>query len=116
MFTPSGKNKIIWGQVICDNNFVSRLGFVFMDPDGLEDQIKIDIYNEKGFVKNFKLDLYPNKSIQLSSDQIKNKKDQNYDEKSNFYWYLAKSSRQDLTAFSFHYNKISGDGSGEHSF
>ena len=115
MFTPSGKNKIIWGQVICDNNFVSRLGFVFMDPDGLEDQIKIDIYNEKGFVKNFKLDLYPNKSIQLSSDQIKNKKDQNYDEKSNFYWYLAKSSRQDLTAFSFHYNKISGDGF-EHSF
>ena len=82
----------------------------------IEDQIKIDIYNEKGFVKNFKLDLYPNKSIQLSSDQIKNKKDQNYDEKSNFYWYLAKSSRQDLTAFSFHYNKISGDGSGEHSF
>ena len=84
-----------------------------MDPDGNEADLDINIYNEKGFVKNIKKILKPNNSIQLSNKEIKK---QNDEKGLNFYWYTAKSSRQDLTGFSFHYNNISGDGSGEHSF
>ena len=46
----------------------------------------------------------------------KDTKKQNDEKGLNFYWYTAESSRQDLTGFSFHYNNISGDGSGGHSF
>ena len=113
MFVSKNPTKIIWGQIISSDDFTSKLGFVFMDPDGNEADLDINIYNEKGFVKNIKKILKPNNSIQLSNKEIKK---QNDEKGLNFYWYTAKSSRQDLTGFSFHYNNISGDGSGEHSF
>ena len=39
-----------------------------------------------------------------------------FDEHSDFIWFVAKSKREDLKAFSFHYNELSGNASGEHSF
>ena len=116
MFVSKNKSKVVWGQIISNKDYVSKVGFVFMNPGGKKDNLKIDIYNEQGFVKTIKKFLKPNESYQLTSkDLTKNKKIKS-DKNCQFYWYLAKSKRQDLTAFSFHYNKISGDGSGEHSF
>ncbi|MDA9638316.1 hypothetical protein N9S91_04830 [Candidatus Pelagibacter sp.] len=113
MFFSQNKEKIIWGQIICDTSFTSKLGFVFMDPDGNQDIIDIDIYNEEGFVKNIKKMLKPSNSVQISHADIKETSSRKV---LKFYWYTAKSSRQDLTAFSFHCNNETGESSGEHSF
>jgi len=116
MFVSKNKTKVVWGQIISDADYVSKLGFVFGDPSGEKDSLSIDIYSEKGFVRNINKVLKPNESFQLTSKDIINNKKINSHKNSKLYWYLAKSKRHDLTAFSFHYNKISGDGSGEHGF
>ena len=36
--------------------------------------------------------------------------------KLNFYWYTAATKRSDLSAYSFHINKKTGNSSGEHNF
>ena len=75
MFVSKNKSKVVWGQIISNKDYVSKVGFVFMKPGGKKDNLKIDIYNEQGFVKTIKKFLKPNESFQLTSkDLTKNKK------------------------------------------
>ena len=54
MFVSKNKSKVVWGQIISNKDYVSKVGFVFMKPGGKKDNLKIDIYNEQGFVKTIK--------------------------------------------------------------
>ena len=64
MFVSKNKSKVVWGQIISNKDYVSKVGFVFMKPGGKKDNLKIDIYNEQGFVKTINC-CGPNESFQL---------------------------------------------------
>ena len=54
MFVSKNKTKVVWGQIISDEDYVSKLGFVFMDPSGEKNSLSIDIYSEKGLLEILK--------------------------------------------------------------
>ncbi len=109
-FIPKNKKGFVWGQTINHKDYNSKLGFCFYSPEGNKDKLKIDFYNSKGFIKTIKKDLYPKKSLIFSINQIIRKKE------FDFCWYVAKSERHDLSAYSVHFNKLSKNSSGEHNF
>ena len=109
-FVPNHKKGFIWGQMINNKDYNSKIGFCFYSSSGKEDKIKIDFYNSNGYLKTIKHNLHPQKSLILSANKIFNEK------KFDFCWYVAKCERHDLSAYSVHVNKKSQNSSGEHNF
>ena len=111
IYTPPLKTGLTWGQVLVNKSYESRLGICFMNNSGISEVVSIDFYTKSGLFKSIKRNLNPNNSLIFDSDFFKKIKAPN-----EFVWYLAKSKRSDLQADSFHYHKLSGNASGEHSF
>lgn len=111
VFIPKGKTSFTWGQVINHKDYDSKLGICFKSSNGKNEKVKIKFYNNLGLVKSFSKNLNTKKSIIVDINKLfgnsKNFK---------FYWYTAKSSNPNLSAYAFHVNKISGNSSGEHNF
>jgi len=111
VFMPKHKTSFIWGQTLNHKDYNSKLGICFKNSEGLAEKIKINFYNEKGKVKTINKKLLPYEALILDTNKLfgssKNLK---------FYWYNAECKRPDLSAYSFHMNKISGNSSGEHNF
>ena len=105
------KRGFIWGQVLINRSYESRLGICFNNNSGVSDEVVIDFYTKSGFFKSVKRILNPNNSIILENNFFNKLKFPN-----EFIWYVAKSKRPDLQAESFHYHLVSGNASGEHSF
>ena len=71
----------------------------------------------------FQLILWKKRKITTFNDLLDPKKSliidnnfKNLNIDNEFIWFVANSSRPDLKAVSFHYNKFTGNASGEHSF
>mgnify|MGYP001334612317 CR=1 FL=1 len=111
MFVPKKRESFVWGQFIKHKNYTSKIGFCFNSSDGKTEKITIDFYNSNGKVKTIKQNLLPGRSIIINSDKVLGKS-----KFSEFNWYVAKSKRADLGAYSVHHNKISKNFSGEHHF
>ncbi len=110
-FIPKHKKGFVWGQVINHKDYNSKVAFCFYSSEGKKDKIKIDFYNSKGYLKSINKDLDPKKSLIFDIDKLfDNKKE------FDFYWYVAKCERHDLSAYSVHVNKVSQNSSGEHNF
>lgn len=111
VFIPKKKSSFVWGQIINHKDYDSKLGFCFKSLHEKDENIKIEIFSENGFVKILNKKLSPKKSIILNINKIfRNSK------KFQFYWYTATCNTPNLSAYSFHVNKISGNSSGEHNF
>ena len=110
-FTPKKKKGFVWGQFINHKDYISKIGFCFKSSEGKSDKIKIEFYNSSGQLKSIKKILSPKKSFILNTNKIFN----SY-KKLELYWYAAKCVRPDLSAYSVHVNKLSGNSSGEHNF
>ena len=105
------KKGLTWGQILVSKSYETRLGICFNDNTGYSDNISIDFYTKNGLFKSVKRKLNPNNSIIFKNNFFNKLKFPN-----EFIWYVAKSSRPDLQANSFHYHSKSGNASGEHSF
>ena len=111
VYIAPSKKGFIWGQILINKSYESRLGICFNDNSGVTDEVVIDFYTKSGLFKSLKKKLNPNNSLIFKNDFFNNLKFPN-----EFIWYVAKSSRSDLQAESFHYHLKSGNASGEHSF
>lgn len=110
-FIPKKKTGFIWGQVISSKIYDSKLGICLKNPDGKNEKIKIKFYSEDGLVKTIFKNLKIKESLIFDINKLfKNSK------KLKFYWYVIESLSADLSSYSFHSNKISGNSSGEHNF
>jgi len=111
IFKPKSKKGLCWGQVLCDKEYRSFLGLSFNDHHSKPEVVKIDFYNRSGKLKSIKRTIHPKQSLILN-DSFFHK----INTKSEFIWFIAASGRSDLSAKIFHFNKISNNASGEHSF
>ena len=111
VFIPKNKRSFVWGQIINHLDYTSKLGICFKNSDGGNEEVKINFYNQNGKIKTVSQKLSPTKSLIFDINKLfgnsKNFK---------FYWYNAECKRPDLSAYSFHLNKKSGNSSGEHNF
>ena len=108
---PKKKTSFVWGQSINHKEYESKLGFCFKTFAGKEDKLKINFYNQYGKVKTVSKVLKPKKSYIVDISKFFGNT-----EKLGFYWYSATTTRPDLSAYSFHINKKTGNSSGEHNF
>lgn len=111
VFIPKKRASFVWGQIINHQNYDSKLGFCFKTFDGKNENIKITIYDHNGTAKIINTKLNPKKSLILDIKKIFGSSKQ-----FKFYWYTASCSKPNLSAYSFHVNKSSGNSSGEHNF
>ena len=110
-FIPKYKKGFIWGQFINQKNYDSKIGFCFKSSEGKSEKINIDFYSINGKIKSKNKILNPKKSLIINAKEVLNSS-----KKIEMYWYVAKCNRPDLTAYSVHKNKLSGNSSGEHNF
>ena len=111
VFLPKKKKGFAWGQIINHPDYNSNIGFCFKSSEGGKERINIEFYNSEGKYKSINETLEPEKSLIINNSKIFGK-----NKKINFYWYVAKSTRPDLSAYSVHMHKNSGNSSGEHNF
>lgn len=110
-YIPANKQGLIWGQVLLSDFYESKLGICFNNNSGPDEEILISFYGEQGLIFEIKKILSPKHSLIFDSDFF-NK----FSTKNEFIWFWAKSIRPDLQGQSFHFHKLSGNASGEHSF
>ena len=111
VFDAPQKAHIIWGQVVVANAYESQLGICFSNPSTSGEEISIDFYDTTGLVKNVTKHLEPHRSIIFDSEFFTN-----FVSESEFIWYVARSKSSNLNAMSFHFDRMSENASGEHSF
>ncbi len=111
VFVPKNRKGLIWGQIIIKDNYESKLGISFGLNNGSKENVSIDFYGKNGKITTLNDLLDPKKSLIIDNNFFKNLNIDN-----EFIWFVANSSRPDLKAVSFHYNKVTGNASGEHSF
>ena len=110
-FMPKNKKGLTWGQFISHKDYENKIAFCFGSSEGISEKVSIDFYNSNGLFKSITKKLNPKKSLIFNSNEIV-KSSKNL----KFNWFIAKSNRPDLTAYSINSNKLSGNFSGEHSF
>lgn len=111
IFTPPQKTGLTWGQILCNEKFETRLGICFNNNFGEPEEVLIEFYSEDGLINSVKHILTPQSSLLF--DNLFFKQIHNSDK---FIWFVAKSTRPDISAQSFHYHRTTGNASGEHSF
>jgi len=111
ILVPPQKTGFTWGQVLCDQNYESRLGICFDDNFGEPEEISIEFYSKNGLIKSLNQILVPLNSLIFDNEFFKN-----IDVSNEFIWFVAKSKRPDIRAECFHYDRNTGNASGEHSF
>ncbi len=111
IFNPSYKKSFIWGAALKNNEYKSKIGFCFKKNDGEKKLVEIDFYNESGKICSKKFVLNPSESNIIDLEQLDKK-----DKEIQYVWYVAKSERPDLNAYSVHKNIKTFNSSGEHNF
>lgn len=111
VFTPKNKKSFVWGSALANKNYKSNIGFCFKKNGGLEEEVEIDFYSEKEMLISKKFNLKPSEAKTFN---IKDLIDLN--ENFQYVWYVAKSLRPDLNAYSVHKHNVSENSSGEHNF
>jgi hypothetical protein len=110
-FKPVGKTGMCWGQMILHDDYRSRTGFCFDVAEGEPAEVTVQLYSGDGLFHEWTESLSPGRALIFFDDDIPRPHDA-----PGCIWYLARSSRSDLSAQSFHVHKVSGNASGEHSF
>jgi hypothetical protein len=108
---PAGKRGICWGQMVLRGDYDSRLGVCFDTADGEPAEVCVEFYGARGLFHELHATLRPGGALTFSADALPDPGDG-----AGHVWYMARSSRADLSAQSFHVHKASGNASGEHSF
>ena len=111
IFTPSYKKSFVWGAALRNKNYNSNIGFCFKKNTGNDEKVEVDFYDESGKIKTKKFFLKPSTSEIIDVEKLFR-----CNEKNKYLWYVAKSDRADLNAYSVHKNKLSNNSSGEHNF
>ena len=111
ILVPPKKTGLTWGQILCDENYESRLGICFNDNFGEPEEISIEFYSKNGLIKSLNQILVPLNSLIFDNNFFTSIAASN-----EFIWFVAKSKRPDIVADCFHYDRTTGNASGEHSF
>lgn len=118
MFLPKGKKGQIWGQIIVGDAYTSGAGFSFNSASGQAAEIAIEFFCEAGKFHDVQIAQTPGTAYRISGAELLQRlheADQNVDSFATV-WYMARSSRPDLAAFSAHAHRTTGHASGEHNF
>ena len=112
VFLPKGKGSQVWCQLLNEKGYESHLGICFMDKEKKDRhekfEIKIDIYDESGHIKEIHKNISSLDSFIISNSEIESQ--------NKFLWFFVKSKKPNLLIETFSFNKDTGFASGEHSF
>ena len=111
IFFPPNKLGFAWGQIFLHNDYQTRLGICFNNGGGTPEDISIDFYGQFGLLRSVNYKIFPDTSLLFSNSDF-----ELFAGSENFVWFVAQSTRPDISAVSFHFHKITGNASGEHSF
>ena len=112
-FAPPNRRGYTWGQMAVGSSYASKIGLVWDSPDGEADDVELEFYSAAGKIAAMTLRLQPRGAILLAQGDLPaSLRARPLD----FIWFIAKSRRADLNAYSVHRNMASGHCSGEHGF
>ena len=105
----SNKEKYSWCQLVNMKEYYSQIGICFNDKIlNTGSKISIEIYDEKGLIKNFEIYLKALDSYFINKEDISSQ--------SKFIWIFAKTNKSGLSMYSYNLNTKNFNFSGEHSF
>jgi hypothetical protein len=104
-------SQMIWGQVVNDKFYSTRVGICFCDPEVLNGEIIIQFYDESGILATSTMKASGRKSVIFESEFL-----MNLGSEDRFIWYVARSKSGKLNSQSFHYHRLTDNSSGEHCF
>ena len=108
----TNKEKYSWCQLVNMKEYYSQIGICFNDKilnkESKNNKISIEIYDEKGLIKNFEIYLKALDSYFINKDDITSQ--------SKFIWIFAKTNKSGLSMYSYNLNTKTLISSGEHSF
>lgn len=111
VFMPAGKTGMTWGQFPAGKGITSYLGFVGNTPEGKPETLDVTFYGEGGEIGRFEKVLPPGGSVRFNSKDFEVPGDL-----PAYLWFMARSSRPDLTAIVATRDDVSGAVTGEHGF
>jgi hypothetical protein len=113
VFIPQGKKGYSWGQCVTGSQYKSLLGIAFYAMSGEPSEVTVDFYNEQGLIRSDQHILASGKGIVIDVNDVVA---DSLSDEVGFVWYVARSQRYDLAAYSVHSHKTSHHASAEHSF
>lgn len=112
VFVPSTKDSKVWCQMLNKKGYEALLGICFIDDFDKDPkqkhEVHLDIYDEKGLIKQLDINLNILDNYVVSNKDFKSE--------SPFIWIFAKCKKPNLLMETFSFNSKSGFSSGEHSF
>ncbi len=103
--------QMIWGQVVNDHFYSTRIGICFCDPEVLNGEINIQFYDKSGVLATSSIKASGRESVIFESEFL-----MNLGSEDRFIWYVARSKSGQLNGQSFHYHRLTDNSSGEHCF
>lgn len=103
--------QMIWGQVVNDKFYSTRIGICFCDPEVLNGEILVQFYDKSGVLASLTIKASGRESVIFESDFL-----MNLGSEDRFIWYVARSKSGKLNGQSFHYHRLTDNSSGEHCF
>lgn len=117
VFTPPGKTGFSWGQIAVGGDVRSWLGLTCMSANDQDIEVEMEFYGESGLLKQKHLTLSGNAAVVLNVErELADLLPRDNREDGTYIWYVAKSSRSDISAVVATRNIVTGHAVGEHSF
>ena len=113
VFVPPGKTGFAWGQIPIGGELRSHLGIVTSTPAGEGCDVALTLYDETGEIGQKGYRLAASGSVRIDpTDLVPDASGS----ASRRIWYVARSTRHDLSGFTVTRHEGSSHSSGEHSF
>jgi hypothetical protein len=103
-----------WGQVVVGPDYESRLGIGWSDALAGSASVEVSIFNEEGLVTSESLVVAENDWSLFDTSTIAGWAATQSE--TSFVWFEARCEQPGLTSLTFHWDRGSGHGSGEHGF
>jgi hypothetical protein len=117
VFAPPGKSGFSWGQIAVGEDIRSWLGLTCMAASDQNIEVEMDYYSETGLLKQGRVTIPGNGSTVINIErELADLLPGENRENGAYVWYVAKSSRPDISAVVATRNLVTGHAVGEHSF
>lgn len=117
IFVPEGKASMAWGQAPVGRDVETWLGLVTNTPDGESCEVDITFYGTQGPIARRQWTLPAAGAINLKLDvDLADEFGDLLDGETACTWYVARTARPDLSAYTVTRHRASGHCTGEHYF
>jgi len=115
-FTPSQAKGLVWGQCAISDDFDTRVGLTFDNPDGELATVVIKLLGESGETYERSEQFYAGAAHVFDPARLLPEAVAGSGSRPHYVWYWVTAERSDLSAYAVTRNRSSGHCSGEHNF